>query len=71
MNMKMDNGDGDINDFFKFSKYNRTKSKMIVDGFLYVDTEDFDDYGGWRGYAVCPPHGIGISDGYGCWKNRC
>lgn len=32
----------------KFSKPNREKVKMIKQGFLYIDTEDFDHYGGWR-----------------------
>ncbi len=35
-------------EFFRFEKENRADSKMVVDGFLYVDAEDFDDYGGWR-----------------------
>ncbi len=35
-------------EFFKFAKQQRAEAKMVVDGFLYVDTEDFDDYGGWR-----------------------
>lgn len=33
---------------FKFAKKERAKTKMVVDGFLYVDAEDFGDYGGWR-----------------------
>ena len=32
----------------KFSKPGRDKAKMKVDGFLYIDIEDFDHYGGWR-----------------------
>ena len=35
-------------EFFKLVKQQRAESKMVVDGFLYVDAEDFDDYGGWR-----------------------
>jgi len=35
-------------EFFKFAKAQRAEPKMVVDGFLYVDAEDFDDYGGWR-----------------------
>ena len=34
--------------FFKFAKKQRAEAEMVVDGFLYVDAEDFDDYGGWR-----------------------
>lgn len=33
---------------FIFSKPNRAEVKMVVDGFYYVNTEDFDDYGGWK-----------------------
>jgi len=33
---------------FIFAKEDRAESKMVVDGFLYVDAEDFDEYGGWR-----------------------
>ena len=36
------------NQNFRFEKDNRYKSSMVVDGFLYIDAEDFDDYGGWR-----------------------
>lgn len=36
------------NQKFIFEKDNRVESQMVVDGFLYVDAEDFDDYGGWR-----------------------
>jgi hypothetical protein len=35
-------------DVFIFEKEARAEAKMVVDGFLYVDAEDFDDYGGWR-----------------------
>jgi len=35
-------------DLFILEKADRFDSKMVVDGFLYVDAEDFDDYGGWR-----------------------
>jgi len=35
-------------EFFKLVKQQRPDAKMVVDGFLYVDAEDFDDYGGWR-----------------------
>jgi len=35
------------NTTFIFSKPNRTEVKMVAEGFYYVDTEDFDDYGGW------------------------
>jgi hypothetical protein len=31
-----------------FQKDNRLKTSMIEDGYLYIDVEDFDDYGGWR-----------------------
>jgi hypothetical protein len=31
-----------------FSKPNRAEVKMVVDGFYYIDTEDFDHYGGWQ-----------------------
>jgi len=31
-----------------FQKEERIKPKMVEDGFLYIDVEDFDDYGGWR-----------------------
>jgi len=34
--------------FFRFAKPQRAAAKMVVDGFLYVDAEDFDSYGGWR-----------------------
>ena len=33
---------------FVFSKPDRTEVKMIVDGFYYIDAEDFDHYGGWQ-----------------------
>jgi len=33
---------------FIFEKEDRADSSMVVDGFLYVDAEDFDEYGGWR-----------------------
>lgn len=35
-------------EFFKFAKQQRSAAKMVVDGFLYVDAEDFNSYGGWR-----------------------
>ncbi|MFO7726776.1 MAG: hypothetical protein R6X11_00455, partial [Desulfonatronovibrio sp.] len=35
-------------ELFKLTKKKRAETKMVVEGFLYVDTEDFDDYGGWR-----------------------
>ncbi|MBT3296764.1 MAG: FAD-dependent oxidoreductase [Verrucomicrobia bacterium] len=35
-------------EFFKLVKQQRAETKMVVDGYLYVDAEDFDDYGGWR-----------------------
>ena len=35
-------------EFFKLVKQQRTETRMAVDGFLYVDAEDFDEYGGWR-----------------------
>jgi len=35
-------------EFFKLVKQQRAETRMVVDGFLYVDAEDFDDYGGWR-----------------------
>ena len=38
----------DAREKFTFAKQKRAETKMVVDGFLYVDTEDFDDYGGWR-----------------------
>ena len=31
-----------------FSKPDRAEPKMVVDGFYYIDTEDFDHYGGWQ-----------------------
>jgi len=33
---------------FSFSKPNRAEVKMVVDGFYYIDAEDFDHYGGWQ-----------------------
>ncbi len=33
---------------FSFSKPNRAEVKMVVDGFYYIDAEDFDHYGGWK-----------------------
>ncbi len=33
---------------FVFAKQERADTRMVVDGFLYVEAEDFDDYGGWR-----------------------
>ena len=33
---------------FTFSKPNRAEVKMVVDGFYYIDAEDFDHYGGWK-----------------------
>ena len=33
---------------FSFSKPDRAEVKMVVDGFYYIDTEDFDHYGGWQ-----------------------
>ncbi len=35
-------------EFFKLVKQQRAETKMVVDGYLYVDAEDFDDYGTWR-----------------------
>jgi len=34
--------------YFIFKKPHRSEVKMVEDGFLYVDVEDFSDYGGWR-----------------------
>ncbi len=31
-----------------FSKPGRAEVKMVVDGFYYIDAEDFDHYGGWQ-----------------------
>jgi hypothetical protein len=31
-----------------FTKPNRTEIKMIEKGFIYIDVEDFTNYGGWR-----------------------
>lgn len=31
-----------------FEKPHRSEVNMVVDGFLYIDVEDFADYGGWR-----------------------
>ena len=31
-----------------FEKPHRTAVNMVVDGFLYINAEDFSDYGGWR-----------------------
>ena len=31
-----------------FSKPDRSEAKMVVDGFYYIDAEDFDHYGGWQ-----------------------
>ncbi len=31
-----------------FSKPDRAEVKMVVDGFYYIDAEDFDHYGGWQ-----------------------
>ncbi len=31
-----------------FEKPHRSEVQMVVDGFLYIDTADFADYGGWR-----------------------
>jgi hypothetical protein len=31
-----------------FEKPHRAAVDMVVDGFLYIDAEDFADYGGWR-----------------------
>lgn len=31
-----------------FEKSHRVPVSMVVDGFLYIDAEDFADYGGWR-----------------------
>jgi hypothetical protein len=36
------------NQGFRFEKEDRAETKMVVDGFLYIDAEDFDEYGGWR-----------------------
>ena len=33
---------------FIFSKPDRAEVKIMVDGFYYIDAEDFDDYGGWQ-----------------------
>lgn len=33
---------------FSFSKPDRAEVKMVVDGFYYIDAEDFDHYGGWQ-----------------------
>jgi hypothetical protein len=33
---------------FSFSKPNRSEVKMVVDGFYYIEAEDFDHYGGWQ-----------------------
>ncbi len=35
-------------DFFTFEKPERAGPEMVAAGFLYVDAEDFDRYGGWR-----------------------
>ncbi len=35
-------------DLFIFEKEHRAQAEMVVDGFLYIDAEDFDNYGGWR-----------------------
>jgi len=31
-----------------FSKPDRAEVKMVVEGFYYIDAEDFDHYGGWQ-----------------------
>ena len=31
-----------------FTKQHRDPVDMVVEGFLYIDVEDFSDYGGWR-----------------------
>jgi len=31
---------------FSFSKPDRAEVKMVVDGYYYIDAEDFDHYGG-------------------------
>ena len=36
------------NQNYIFEKDDRADTQMVVDGFLYIDAEDFDDYGGWR-----------------------
>ncbi|MCP4312049.1 MAG: FAD-dependent oxidoreductase, partial [Bacteroidetes bacterium] len=33
---------------FRFSKPDCAEVKMVVDGFFYIDVEDFDHYGGWQ-----------------------
>ncbi|MCP4312066.1 MAG: FAD-dependent oxidoreductase, partial [Bacteroidetes bacterium] len=33
---------------FSFSKPHRAEVKMVMDGFYYIDAEDFDHYGGWQ-----------------------
>ena len=33
---------------FTFSKPNRAEVKMVVDGFYYIEAEDFHHYGGWQ-----------------------
>lgn len=30
-----------------YEKYNKRQAKPVVEGTLWIDTEDFDDYGGW------------------------
>jgi hypothetical protein len=35
-------------EFFKFEKPDRAGPEMVTAGFLYLDAEDFDSYGGWR-----------------------
>ena len=38
----------DAQDGDTFAKSHRAAVTMVEDGFLYVDAEDFSDYGGWR-----------------------
>ena len=44
--IEMPKTEGNLN--FRFEKMDRAETKMVVDGFLYIDAEDFDEYGGWR-----------------------